>query len=180
MGDPVTWVSTVVEYLKEAMPIRVVNEYQQGIRFTAGKAGPVKRHGVYLFLPIYQSFDIINTTREVINLPTQSLVTLDDIGVCVSGALEYRVRNARAYWLAVQDFDTSIVNSAMGSLSREVRGRTYQDNASHTHDLEGLVKDNLQKKVHSWGVNINDFYITDFVKAPSFRLFGDMNPGVRQ
>ena len=61
----------------------------------------------------------------------------------------------------------------MGYLGRFVRGYDYDLLAKSTAKLEEEVLDNLNEKVNPWGVTVNEFYVTDFVPAKQYRLFGD-------
>lgn len=168
-----TILTSLLDNVVNVLPVKIIHTYEQGVYFKQGKDIKLLRPGIHLHRPIIDSIEKISTVPQTINLPTQSVLTKDGEAVTVSSNLEYKIHNARKVWTKVQDLDDSLHNTGMGYLSRFVRSYNYDKLAVSTEKLEEEVLENLNEKVNPWGVTVNEFYITDFVKARQYRLFGD-------
>lgn len=168
-----TILASLLDNVVNVLPVKIVHTYEQGVYFKKGKDIKLLRPGIHLHRPILDSIEKISTVPQTINLPTQSILTKDGEAVTCSSNLEYEIRNARKVWTRVQDLDDSLHNTGMGYLARFTRQYPYAKLALSTEKLEEEIRENLNVKVKPWGVHVNEFYITDFVKAQQYRLFGD-------
>ncbi len=168
-----TILTSLLDNLVNVLPIKTVHTYEQGVYFKQGKDVKLLQPGIHLHRPIIDSIETISTVPQTINLPTQSVLTEDGRAVSVSSNLEYEIYDARKVWTKVQDLDDSLHNTGMGYLSRYVRQYPYEELSNTTLRLESKVKRSLNHKVKPWGVKVNEFYVTDFVEAKQYRLFGD-------
>ena len=168
-----TILTSLLDNVVNLLPMEIVHTYEQGVYFKGGKDIKLLRPGIHFYRPIVGNIQKISTVPQTINLPTQSVLTKDFKPVTVSSNLEYKIHNARKVWTKVQDLDDSLHNTGMGYLGRFVRGYDYDLLAKSTAKLEEEVLDNLNEKVNPWGVTVNEFYVTDFVPAKQYRLFGD-------
>ena len=168
-----TILTSLLDNVVNILPMKIVHTYEQGVYYKQGKDVKLLRPGIHFHRPIIDGIEKISTVPQTIYLPTQSILTKDGEAVSVSSNLEYKIHNARKVWTKVQDLDSSLHNTGMGYLSRFVRGYNYNVLARSTGKLEEEVLDNLNEKVNPWGVTVKEFYVTDFVKAKQYRLFGD-------
>lgn len=188
----------IIQNFTKLIPIRfaIIDSYQQGVKWFLGN--PTKklssrtgwywprfkkkwpfirfyRTGLHFYWPGLQLITLQDTVPEVVNLPVQSLITMDEVGICVSGAAHYEIVDLHKYYTRVQDFDDSFINMIMGMVERKVTTANFNDiRNGGKKALCEFVMSEAGKIAHRWGVNLIDFYITDMVKARSIRLFGGM------
>ena len=115
----------IFENMAKMLPIRTVHDYQQGLRWTLGRAGTNLNPGWKFFIPLVQSVDIIDRTVSSIDLHPQVIRTSDDKQIAVRSGLEYRILDARTYFLNLQDNDavaTSTNPSARCTTNRNCSG----------------------------------------------------------
>lgn len=168
--------STVVANITNLLPIRKIHSYEQGVKFSFGQDKRLLKTGIHFYIPYIQGIEVRPTVPEVINLPNQSLITRDDKIVCISGAVEYQIQDLRKWWVSVQDFDATLVNTALGYIGRSVRQSQFDDIRTNTGAFEVDVYNKLKEKIDGWGVDLIDFYVTDFAPVKTFRLIGDGTP----
>ena len=122
--------------------------------------------GVYIEWPLFQEIIKVEMTPQVVDLRPQSVLTIQGQSMVVSGAVRYRVVDAKKAILDVQDFDESIVALALGTIASIVSGAEKHS----LPDLEKEVRQALAKESSGWGLKIEACYITDLDKCRSIRL----------
>jgi regulator of protease activity HflC (stomatin/prohibitin superfamily) len=57
--------------------LKVINEYERGVRFTLGRYSGIMSPGLNFLLPIFQSFRRVDIRQTTIELPPQEVMTKD-------------------------------------------------------------------------------------------------------
>lgn len=169
-----TIVEAVFQNLAALLPIRVVRSYQQGVRFSLGQDRALLHTGVYFHLPWIWEVEIVDTAPQVLNLPTQTVRTIDGHSISFSGNIEFQVVDARLMYTKVQDLNHSLAARTMGHIARKIRRRTLDVLTTKQASLETYLKNTLHLQCSGWGVRINDVALTDLVQSKAFRLYGDV------
>lgn len=176
--------TTVVEHvfanLQALMPFRILKSFQQGVRWTWGKNPKPLGPGPHLCLPVLHSMSVHDVVDEVLNLPTQSVVTKDGHPICFSVNIAFRIADIVAHECNVQDFIESTAGAAMTHLSKQMRKKTLDELMAPDAltKMEDSLKGTLTTKMRRWGTEIIDVGFTDFVPRPrALRLFLDANMG---
>lgn len=154
-------------------PFRIVNSYQQGVRFWLGRDTAELTEGFYAVCPFLGSIEIVDVAEDVINLPVNSITTLDGKAATFSANLAFKIAHARKKFVCVQDFSNSLDALASGYLSASIRGQRWEDLLANQGELEDDVQAKLNAAVKKWGVRITAVHITDMVEARQYRLFAD-------
>ena len=164
----------VFENLAKLLPVRTVYDYQQGLRWTLGKAGKNLKPGWKFFIPLVQSVDVVDRTIGSIDLHPQVIRTSDDKRCAIRSGLEYRIVNARDYFLNIQDNDAipTVRIVARGCIATELSKNKYEDIWQKKDELEGTLTERLQQKVKDWGIIAINIHIAEFSEVKSHRFFG--------
>ena len=99
------------------------------------------------------------------------MTTSDGAVVIISGAIQYKITNASKALLSLQDFDTAIQTLAIGTISRYVSKRTYDD-CRNVSDIEVELLKAMRETISGYGVKLMKAFITDFCKAQTIRIIG--------
>lgn len=171
-------VEIILRNLMQLMPFRVVMSYEAGVRWTLGKNPKPLAPGFHWCVWIVHQIETVLTVEEVINLPTQSVITADGQPVCFSANIGRRVTDPVAHFGAVQDFDASTEGLAMTHLAQRVRSLSYAELCADLAALERSLKGTLATRYAKWGAEVTSVGFTDFVLVRhQFRLFQDrVNP----
>ena len=86
--------------------IRILREYERGVVFMLGRFYRVKGPGLIIIIPIVQQMVRVDLRTLVVDIPTQDLITLDNVSVKVNAVLYYRV----------VDSERAIINSRIIAL----------------------------------------------------------------
>ena len=170
-----TWnlVDLISNNILALLPLRIIHSFERGVKFRLGRDIAELQPGLHFFWPYFEDIEVINVVPEVINLPTQSLTTLDGHHISFSANIEFEVHDARAMFCGVQDFQNSLMNMAMNHLAYRVRDWTWQELREGQRELERSIKDTLTTRVKKWGVTVLSVGITDLVETQTYRIFGE-------
>ena len=108
-------------------------------------------------------------TPQVVDLRPQSVSTHDKKSLCCGGAVKYRVKDAAAAILKVQDYDATLQALCLGIIQRYFAKKDDDDYS----DLEDYVLKGVKEAARGWGLDILVVYITDIGVAQNIRLLTD-------
>lgn len=168
-----TIVDWIGQNLAAAVPFRILRSYERGVRFWMGAPGPELGRGFWWVVPGIWPLERVDTRRDTMNLPTQSITLKDGTSVTFSANVEFEIADAVAYLTSVQQFDFSATNIAMNHLAKRVREWTWEELVREQRDLERSLRDTLTTRAKVWGVRVLEVGITDLTRAKTFRLYGD-------
>ena len=84
--------------------IKILMEYERGVVFFLGKFQTVKGPGLVFVLPIVQRLIRVNLQTVTMEVPSQDVITRDNVSVKVSAVIFLRVVDPQRAVLAVQDY----------------------------------------------------------------------------
>ena len=151
------WLTQLISKLFAFIPrLQLVQPDESGVRTTLGShVGPIEP-GWYIYCPLFQEIRLMTITPQVVDLRPQSL-RVDDKDVTVSGAIMYRVSDARKALLNVQDYDRSLTTLALGIIAR-----------GELHESEILK--GLREAAAGWGIKVMSVFLTDRGDVVNIRL----------
>jgi regulator of protease activity HflC (stomatin/prohibitin superfamily) len=172
---------TIVENLARLLPFRIVHDYEQAVRFTLGHAGPTIRgleRGWCFFVPLIQRVETVDATWGQVLLDTQSFETMDKVSLTVSGAIIYRVIDARCYLLSVFDTDATATLRAIvkGCISAVLSRQSYDNIMAGKKNVENLVLADFRGEIEGWGLEVRRVHLHDLIRARSIRIHGFSQP----
>ncbi len=167
------WLREFISKLFSCLPrLYYINPDEGGVRITLGKYYKLKGPGWYCYWPIVHQMCVIAVMPQVKDLRGQSLFTKDMENILISGAITYKIIDASKAILAVQDYDKSLMNTALGIITKFVTSKTKQDCMDITA-LEDEILKGLREEASGWGLKIMKIAITDFGDTKNIRIIGD-------
>jgi len=88
--------------------LRIVNEYERGVRFFLGKYTGIMNPGLRIIIPVIMSWMRIDMRVTTVDVPSQECVSKDNISIKVNAFLYYRVMNASKAALIVEDYKYAV------------------------------------------------------------------------
>ncbi len=168
-----SWLKELISKLFAWLPrLYYINPDEGGVRITLGKYYELKEPGWYFYWPIIHQMCVIAIVPQVQDLRGQSLFTKDMENVLISGAVTYKVIDASKAILTVQDYDKSLMNTALGTITEFVTSKTKQECMDITALKDEILK-GLREEASGWGLKIMKIAITDFGDITNIRVIGD-------
>ena len=134
--------------------ISIVNEYERSVIFRLGRMIGIRGPGlIFVFRPFERQVKI-SLRSIVLNVPSQDIITKDNVTLKVSAVVYYKVTNPILAVTGVEDFDYATSQKAQTSL-RSILGEVQLDQI--LSDREALVRrlrEIVDLATEPWGVEV--------------------------
>ena len=133
---------------------RVLREYERGVVFMLGRFYGVKGPGLIIIIPIIQQMERVGLRTIVMDIPTQDLITRDNVSVKVNAVLYFRVVEADKAIINVEDYMEATGQLAQTTL-RSVLGQHELDELLAERDrLNEDIQVILDRHTDQWGIKV--------------------------
>ena len=137
-----------------ASAFRVLREYERGVVFLLGRYQRVKGPGLIIIIPILQQMVRVDLRTIVMDVPTQDLITRDNVSVQVNAVLYFRVIDPDHAVLNVENYMEAIGQLAQTTL-RSVLGQHELDELlSERERLNNNIQTILDQQTDQWGIKV--------------------------
>lgn len=165
---------TILDNLMALLPFVIIRSYEMGCRWTLGRNPRPLEPGLHWRIYLYHSIDTVIVVDDVIELPTQSVITKDEKLVCFKAVVGYRIADVVKHCNSVTDFTESTKALAKQHLAKRVRENSLSDLISDLNKLEKSLSATLTTKFKDWGTDVTTVGFTDFAEVPTqVRIFQD-------
>ena len=136
-----------------AMFIKQINQYERGVMFTMGRFTGVKEPGWRIVVPIFQHMRKIDTRVHVSDVPDQEAITKDNISIRVNAVVYFKVFDARAAVIEIENYTFAIKQLAQTTM-RDVVGEVELDDLlSKREELSKRIRDIVEEASNPWGIS---------------------------
>jgi len=133
---------------------RVLREYERGVIFTLGRFWKVKGPGLILVIPIVQQMVRVGLRTIVFDVPSQDVISRDNVSVKVNAVLYFRVMDPQKAIINVEDYFGATSQLAQTTL-RSVLGQHELDEMLAERDkLNRDVQSILDAQTDVWGIKV--------------------------
>lgn len=165
-------IEIVVQFGEQLKPYEVVMPYDGAIRLRLGENKGILQPGkLHWKIPFADEIISHTTVWTTLNLPVQSLTTLDKKQVVVKGVIKYRVTDIEHFLLEVYDALDALSDMVCGIIADLVENMNWVDILDR--EFQKNVTKKAKKEAESWGIEIKTVTLTDKAEVPSVRLFNE-------
>jgi regulator of protease activity HflC (stomatin/prohibitin superfamily) len=138
---------------------RVLREYERGVVFMLGRFYKVKGPGLIIIIPIVQQMVRVDLRIFVLDVPSQDLITRDNVSVKVNAVIYFRVVDPQRAIINVENFMEATGQLAQTTL-RSVLGQHELDELLADRDkLNADIQEILDKQTDQWGIKLSNVEI---------------------
>jgi regulator of protease activity HflC (stomatin/prohibitin superfamily) len=142
-----------------ASAFRILREYERGVVFTLGRFWRVKGPGLIIIVPVIQQMVRVDLRTIVHDVPTQDVISRDNVSVKVNAVVYYRVIDPERAIIQVEDFMSATSQLSQTTL-RSVLGQHELDEMLAERDrLNDDVRNILDKQTDAWGIKVTNVEI---------------------
>jgi len=142
-----------------ANTIKILREYERGVIFTLGRFDKVKGPGLIIVIPFIQQIVRVDLRVIVMDVPTQDVISYDNVSVKVNAVVYYRVIDPERATINVERFMDATNQLAQTTL-RSVLGKHELDEMLSERDkLNEDIQMILDRQTDAWGVKVNNVEI---------------------
>jgi regulator of protease activity HflC (stomatin/prohibitin superfamily) len=139
--------------------IKILREYERGVVFMLGRFWAVKGPGIILVYPIIQQFVRVDLRTIVLDVPTQDVISRDNVSVQVSAVIYFRVVDPEKAIIQIENRVDATSQLAQTTL-RSVLGRHELDDMLSERDkLNADIQEILDKATSAWGIKVSNVEI---------------------
>ncbi len=134
--------------------LRILREYERGVIFLLGRFWKVKGPGLIIVVPIIQQMVRVDLRTVVLDVPTQDVISRDNVSVKVNAVVYYRVIDAQRAIIQVEDFRAATSQLSQTTL-RSVLGQHELDEMLAERDkLNVDLQRLLDDQTDAWGIKV--------------------------
>ncbi len=143
--------------------LKVVNEYERGVRFTFGKYTGIMTPGWRLVIPIFQSWVRVDMRVKAVDVPDQDCMTNDNISVNVNAVVYYKVKAAEKAIIEVEHFMYAVSQLAQTTM-RNIVGEVELDQLlSNRDEVSKKIQQIVDKATDPWGILVESVDLKDVI-----------------
>ncbi|MCM2479572.1 slipin family protein [Serpentinimonas maccroryi] len=144
----------ILVFVVLGMAIRILREYERGVVFTLGRFTGVKGPGLVLIVPYVQQMVRVDLRVTVLDVPSQDVITRDNVSVKVNAVVYYRVVESDKAVIQVQNFHQATSELAQTTL-RSVLGKHELDELLSERDkMNADIQEILDAQTDTWGIKV--------------------------
>ncbi len=137
-----------------ASAIKILREYQRAVVFTLGRFSGVKGPGLIVLIPFVQQMVRVDLRTLVLDVPTQDVISRDNVSVQVNAVLYFRVVDPERATIQVENYIQATSQLAQTTL-RSVLGKHDLDEMLAERDkLNNDIQEILDSQTDSWGIKV--------------------------
>lgn len=156
-GLPSIVVVLILIFLTQA--IRIFREYERGVVFTLGRFSKVKGPGLVIIIPLIQQVVRVDLRTKVLEVPTQDVISRDNVSVKVSAVVYLRVIDAEKAIIQVVDYLNATSQLAQTMLRSVLGKHQLDDMLAEREKLNLDIQQALDAQTGSWGVKVSNVEI---------------------
>ena len=139
--------------------LRIMREYERAVVFLLGRFWKVKGPGLIIVVPIIQSAVRVELRTVVMDVPTQDVISRDNVSVKVNAVVYFRVIDPQKAVIQVEDYFAATSQLAQTTL-RSVLGKHELDEMLSERDkLNSDIQKILDTQTDAWGIKVSSVEI---------------------
>ena len=149
-GISIGWVFLVIIIAS----LKIVKEYERGVKFTLGRFSGIMASGLRIVIPIIQSWERVDIMIKAIDAPDQDAITKDNVSLKVNAVLYYKVADSKKAIIEVERFNYAVSQLAQTTMRDVVGEVTLDELLSKRDSVSKKIKGIVDKATDAWGIKV--------------------------
>jgi len=156
MGGYVVITIVVIAVLFLLSAVKILNEYERAVVFRLGRVlGEPKGPGLIIIIPLVDKFIRIGLRTIVQDVPSQDVITRDNVTVKVNAVIYFRVINPLKAIIDVENYLYATSQLSQTTL-RSVCGQAELDELlSKREEVSAHIQSILDRQTDPWGIKVS-------------------------
>jgi len=139
--------------------IRILRQYERAVVFTLGKFERVKGPGLVLLFPFIQEMVRVDLRIQVIEIPSQDVISRDNVSMKVDAVLYFNVIDPERAIVNVQAYQPATNMLAQTTLRAVLGQHDLDEMLSDRKKLSTDVQSILDAQTETWGIKVSNVEI---------------------
>ena len=142
-----------------AASLRILREYERGVVFQLGRFWKVKGPGLVILIPGIQQMVRVGLRVMVLDVPSQDVITRDNVSVKVNAVLYFRVVDPEKAVIQVEKYFEATSQLAQTTLRAVLGKHELDDLLAERERLNLDIQKILAAQTDQWGIKVTNVEI---------------------
>ncbi|MEL0583469.1 MAG: slipin family protein [Candidatus Thiodiazotropha sp. (ex. Lucinoma kazani)] len=147
----------IITFLASAL--KILREYERGVVFMLGRFWRVKGPGLIIIIPIIQQFVRVDLRTIVLDVPSQDVISRDNVSVKVNAVVYFRVLDPERAIIQVEDYMVATSQLAQTTLRSVLGQHELDEMLAERERLNDDVRKILDQQTDTWGIKVSNVEI---------------------
>jgi regulator of protease activity HflC (stomatin/prohibitin superfamily) len=139
--------------------VKILREYERAVVFTLGRFDRVKGPGLVLLFPFVQQMVRVDLRIQVVEIPSQDVISRDNVSMKVDAVLYFNVVDAERAIIKVQSYLPATNMLAQTTLRAVLGQHELDEMLAERKKLSTDVQAILDVQTESWGIKVSNVEI---------------------
>ncbi len=147
----------VILFLAIALAVsmfRILREYERGVIFMLGRFYKVKGPGLIIVIPILQQMVRVDLRTVVMDVPTQDVISRDNVSVQVNAVIYFRVIDPERAIIQVENYLEATSQLSQTTLRSVLGQHELDDMLAEREQLNADIQKILDQQTAAWGIKV--------------------------
>ena len=136
--------------------LKILREYERGVVFMLGRFWSVKGPGLIIIIPILQEMIRVDLRTMVLDVPTQDVISRDNVSVKVNAVVYMRVVDPEKAIIQVENYFEATSQLAQTTLRSVLGQHELDEMLSEREKLSTNIQDILDHQTDGWGIKVSN------------------------
>ena len=136
--------------------LKILREYERGVVFMLGRFWSVKGPGLIIIIPILQEMMRGDLRTMVLDVPTQDVISRDNVSVKVNAVVYMRVVDPAKAIIQVENYFEATSQLAQTTLRSVLGQHELDEMLSGREKLSTNIQDILDQQTDGWGIKVSN------------------------
>lgn len=141
--------------------IRIIQQYERGVRFTFGKFSGILNPGLNLIFPVLQVINKVDMRTKVIDVPYQEALTKDNISAKINAVVYYRVIDPEKAIIKIKDYKYAVSQLAQTTMRNAIGEVELDELLANREKIAQNISNIVDKATDPWGIKIETVDLKD-------------------
>ena len=151
--------AVVLAFIITMASVKIFREYERAVVFTLGRFDKVKGPGLVLLFPFIQQMVRVDLRIQVIEIPSQDVISHDNVSMKVDAVLYFKVTNPERAIIQVQSFQPATKMLAQTTLRAVLGQHELDEMLAERLKLNADVQSILDTQTEIWGIKVTNVEI---------------------
>ncbi|MDR1404262.1 MAG: SPFH/Band 7/PHB domain protein [Candidatus Methanoplasma sp.] len=141
--------------------VRIIQPYEQGVYMRLGKFIRILNQGLNFVFPVISSVVKLDLRTQVLDVPSQEVITKDNSPVSVDAVVYIKVTDPRNAFFEIVNYRFATVNLAQTTLRSIIGEMDLDEILSNREKINSQLRDTLDENTDKWGVKVESVEIRE-------------------
>lgn len=135
--------------------LKIVNQYERGVKFTLGKFSGTMNPGLRIIIPVLQSWTRIDMRIRTVDVPSQDCVSKDNVTIKVNAVLYFKVMNSDRAVIEVENYSFAVSQLSQTTMRNIVGEFELDEILQKREEVSHKIKSIVDKETDAWGLKVD-------------------------